>query len=63
MPSGDDDIIIRNGTIKRWLRYYVVFFGHEEPGYSAIEGGLRIRGQWLVALALLIGVVLGGWWF
>lgn len=57
-PTDDDDILIRNGTFAQFLRYEVVFFGKKSAGY-ALEGGLRIRGQWFVLAALLVGVALG----
>lgn len=65
MPSGEEETIVRNGTIQHWLRYFVVFFGKKPepvPGveYPLLIGGFRIRGQWLVALALLLGVAIGG---
>lgn len=61
--SGDDEIIIRNGTFKRWLAYEVVFFGEQQVNYAHIEGGVRIQGKKLLlaaaAIALLLGVTVG----
>lgn len=55
---GSDDDIIRNGTVRQWWRYTVVFFGASE-GYDKIEGGLRVKGYWLVGVAALLGAIVG----
>lgn len=58
---GTDDDIIRNGTWRYWLGYRVVFFGSKYDGSGEIEGGLRIKGKYLLIAAFVLGAVVG-WW-
>jgi hypothetical protein len=56
---GTDDDIIRNGTWSQWLNYTVVLGGVKNAEYDHIEGGLRIKGRYLLIAAAVIGAVVG----
>lgn len=60
--GSDDDIIIRNGTLRNWLSYTVVFGGTPAPGdrYGRIEGGRRVKGCWIVG-GLLLALLVAAW--
>lgn len=60
---GTDDDIIRNGTPRQWWNYYVVLGGKQESGYTKIEGGIRIKGKYLVIAVVLLAFIAGTAWF
>lgn len=67
MPSNhdDDDAAAGHGPLGFWWNYKVTFFGKKLPPtpdaeYSEVVGGLRIKGQWFVAAAFVLGGALGG---
>lgn len=57
MP-GTEEIIIRNGTFRQWLNYYVVVGGQQSGEYGS-TGGLRVKGYWFAGALVVVGAVLG----
>ena len=56
--SGGGEVIIRNGTWKQWLNYEVVLGGKPSAEYGA-TGGVRVKGKYLLAVVLIVGLVVG----
>jgi hypothetical protein len=59
MPS-DDEIIIRNGTLRQWLTYEIVFGAKPVEAYEgSTQGGTRVKAYWIVGgllLALIVAI-------
>lgn len=59
--GSDDEIIIRNGTLRNWLSYTVVFGGTPVPGsYGKFVGGRRLKAYWIVG-GLLLALAVAAW--
>ncbi len=56
--GSEEEIIIRNGTMKQWLHYYVVFGGKQTEEYG-LSGGIRIKGKYFTMFVALAFFALG----